>query len=379
MQILSQDVFDILSISTREDSYTSLIGNAFLLQKEFRKNLLCILGEVDASDWDIRIRCSISVNSLENIRKDIPDLVLFSHAVNKVIIIENKIFSGEGYKQTERYASTEFKNDIANYLNFSTQPCFKFFYLTLDRSAPLSKDFIPISYFDEILSCLQNIQFSNNTIDILLNDFRNRLLEYCNWPKPQENEAVLTYFKKTGKLVDCMRTFTIVMDEVFKNIGIGELDYKIGVTANRGSGFIPLAVIYKNSWNGKDVDKYKPAYNGINGRDCYNVHFEFQWDTNGDYLTLYLHYETNPYKTQKELSQINELNGSFISEYNNKRDIFYQKFKENVEDSWIASKTVLRIAYYPFDKNITFDSLKSRINKLVDKAVPLIDEILSNS
>jgi len=359
---MNEHIFDILGISSREDSYTDLIVHAFRQHSGFRKNLLSLLREEDYNDWEHLVRPSVSIKVGR--KKDVPDLILFNKKANKIILIENKVFSGEGWNQTERYASNEFKKSLESYLGIS-KANFKFFFLTLDEIEPSSSEFQTISYLD-ISECIPKT-IGNSKLDILLEELKERIDEYYNWPKPSENDVVLDYLKNIRRLVNSYRTFRIMVD------GLLELNKEFlkecGITANRGSGYIPLCLWYKESWRSREYPEEK------DGSKCYDIHFEFQWDTREDWenLTLYLHYHTNPYMTQKELKEVSK---DFVAKYDESRDDFFSYIKEKAPQYWNISKTFLRIAYYTFDNNVNFGNLKKIVNVLIGNMTSIIDEYL---
>jgi hypothetical protein len=363
---MTDHIFDILGIISREDSYTDLIAYAFKHHFEFRKNLLALLQEKDHGIWELKVRPPVSITSLNGRKKDIPDLILFNKELNKILLIENKVFSGEGWKQTERYASNEFRESLKKYLEIEIEPDFKFFFLTLDETKPYSSSFQTISYLDISKSIPQTL--GNSNLDILLKELRERIDEYYSWPLPNENDVILDYLKNIRRLVSSYRTFRIVTDSLFDP----DLDFlkKCGITANRGSGYIPYCSWYKELWSSQENPEEKD-----NGK-CYDIHFEFQWDTREDWenLTLYLHYHTNPCMTQKELKK--EKSKDFIAKYEKARDDFFNFVKENAPQDWNIKKTYLRIAHHSFNKNVKFEELKRKVNELVNSMTPIIDNHL---
>ncbi len=365
---MKEHIFDILGIGSREDSYTDLIAYAFKHHSKFRQNILRMLGEQDYGNWDVLVRPSVPIKSESGRKKDVPDLIFFNKKKQKVLLIENKIFSDEGWEQTKRYAEPEFKESLAKYIKLDPNIGINYFYLTLDGIQPASPDFKAISYSD-ILECIPDT-LGSSKLDILLEELRERLVEYYNWSPPKEDDIVLDYLKNTRRLVDRYRTFKIITDS-FLNEGFKK---NHGITANRGSGYIPFCQWCKEHWVGEKYEKGK----NVSGAKCYNIHFEFQWDTREDRenLTLYLHYEINPYKTQNDLREIEE---HFVEEYLQKRDEFYNYIKKQSPPEWNISKTYLRIAYYTFDKNIRFGDLKKKVGYLVDSMTVIVEAYLKDT
>jgi len=367
---MTDHIFEILGISSREDSYTDLIAYAFEHNPEFRKNFLTLLKEEDDDNWKHLIRPPVSITTDSGRKKDVPDLILFNEKTNKGLLIENKIFSEEGLKQTERYASKEFRESLENHLEMKVEKYkvdLKYFFLTLDKEIkPCSTSFKTILYSD-ISKCIPTT-LANSTLDILLKELKERIDEYYNWPPPQENDVVLNYLKKTNRLVNFNRTFRIVTDRLL-NSDLN-LQKEHGITANPGSGNILLCLWYKKTWSSQEYPEE------TDGSKCYNIHFEFQWDTSTrkENLTLYLHYETNPYMTQNALRR--EVSEDFIVKYNKARNNFFNVVKEKATGEWNINKTTLRIADHSFNKNITFEELKKKANELINSMIPLIDDYL---
>ncbi|WP_135604088.1 hypothetical protein [Methanococcoides sp. NM1] len=96
-----------------------------------------------------------------------------------------------------------------------------------------------------------------------------------------------------------------------------------------------------------------------------------QWNTCSDKLNLYLHYETNPYITQKKFKKQNE---SFINEYITARNGFFDFVNGQNLNNWVMKKYPLMIASVNFDKNITFGELNNKIEGLADDMSTIIDE-----
>ena len=269
---MSDHIFEILGIGSREDSYTDLIHYAFENNTEFKKKLLKLLNEQNFNDWKAITRPSVTIVSETGRKKDVPDLIIFSKKAYKILLIENKVFSGEGWKQTERYSSDDFKNSLTKDLvkkeKMVENPKFKFIFLTLYGKEPSSSNFLTKSYKD-IANCIPQT-LSNTKLDILLTELKERINEYENWPLPKENDVVLNYLHNTNRLVNSYRTFTIMSKNLIdtKNVPVVECS----ITANRGSGYIPLCIWQKDEWKGEKDSTEKSEQ--IDGRKCFDIHFE---------------------------------------------------------------------------------------------------------
>jgi hypothetical protein len=374
---MSEHIFEILGIRSREDSYTDLIAYAFNNNFEFKKNfLLHILEENQPSDWEKPIvRPSVFIKKSSR-TKDMPDLILINKKIPKVILIENKIFSDEGWEQTKHYASHEFKQALVEYLKKNNmllnddQIQFVYYFLTLEGKKAAAEKFRPLSYC-RILEILNDIKFGNSKLDILLQELKERLEEYYQWPCPVETDNVFSYLNKTKRLVNQYRTFQILMKTLLADKK--EFEKWGGITSNRGCGYIPLYLFYKPSWVGREYSKE------TDGFECYHIHFELQWNTRWNELTLYLHYETNPYMTKAEYYKV--IDEQFKIRYRTRREEFVSFLKEHMNriNNWqICKNKWLMVAKYRFkEDDVIFLNFKNKFNALVNSMEDIVDDYYS--
>ena len=361
-----EHIFDILGIGGREDSYTDLIAHSFEMLPELKTNILAKLSLPDCDDWIIKTRLPIAIKSNTGRKKDIPDMLMVSKKTNCIVLIENKIFSGEGWEQTRRYASEEFKSSLIQYLNEnrmigSHKPHMEFFYLTLDSDKPASSTFKILNYLS-ISECIPD-NLGNSKRDILLQELKERVNEYYNWKSPINEDVIIDYLNRAKRLVTPHRAFHIMAEHMGIDESFAKDNY---VTGNRGSSYIPAYQWYKNPrWRGTSCKIEK------NGHTCFEINIDFQWDTRYDLFDLYLEYTTCPYQTRKELKIYGE---TFLNDYRQKRDLFFEHVNDSDTGKWVVKKTPLRIAKVNFDKNITFGELKQNISDLTSTATEIVDE-----
>jgi len=374
-------IFEMLGIGSREDSYTNLIHCAFIHNSKFQEKLLERLSDLNPfenhphfDDWKSIIQPTVAIKSDTGRKKDIPDMVIFSQKAQLILLIENKTFSGEGWEQTKRYSDQNFKYSLLEYFKTKgiifNNPGFKFYFLTLDGKNPVSDKFTPIKY-EDIIKCIPEI-YENSKLDILLSEFKERVNKYINQPKPDNEVIVKDYLHKTKWLVNSFRTFSVMTENLLSGKNLSRVE--CSVTGHKGSGYIPLCIWQKpDLWKGKKFTKENSEI--IEGKKCYDIHFELQWDTreNNESITLYLHYSTNPYMTNNVFKKLKE---KFKNSYNNNRDEFYNFVKKNNPPLWNISKTYLRIAFYKFDNDIKYGDLKETINALISSMTPIINEFI---
>jgi len=79
---MNEQIFEILGISTREDSYTDLIAYAFNNSDTFRQKMLTNLNERDDGNWKFRTRPPIQIKDNDSRKKDVPDMILLNSKEN---------------------------------------------------------------------------------------------------------------------------------------------------------------------------------------------------------------------------------------------------------------------------------------------------------
>lgn len=365
---MSSDILDILGVATKEETYTSLIAYALANHTAFRKAAIeKFLGKPCVSD-DWKIKSELQVASCQG--KDIPDIVIYSSSENRIIIVENKLFSAEGLDQTTRYSSSEFNDAIKNLLGLPNAGL-DYIFLTLENRQPQSSKFKKISY-SELAKVIPQSSINNSKLCLLLDEFRKKVEEFDKCAPPQPNQVFLDYLKSNpvAGLVSSYRKFEVACTHFSRNVGsqLGSPD--IGTTSHLGSGYIPLAVWRKEGWLGKEYSE-----GDRDGRKCYDIHYEFQWDARNDTLTLYLHYHTNPYMTQTELEQIDK---DFVKSHLEGRNKFYDELRKAQKSlpNWQLRKTILQLAYYPFDKNIKYGDLGKKLEELFGDMTSLVDNAI---
>lgn len=361
---MDDQIFEILGIVTREDSYTDLIAYAFKKSSDFRQKLLSNLNETDNGNWDFYVRPPIPIkfNKSRNSRKkDVPDMILLNKKENKIIVIENKIFSGEGWNQTQRYASDEFKTSAKEHFSI-INPDFAYYYLTLGKK-PTSPNFELLPY-SNLAKCI-DVNQKNTKLNLLLTELKSRINEYDNWPLPKNDEVIITYLRNGRGFVNFDRTFENVVTNLVNN---NDLKLDVGVTSNKGCGYIPLARWRKENWQSK---KY-PAL--TDGAECYDIHFELQWNTCNDAFCMRLDYHTNPYMTKKEMKNTQP---GFNNNFREKKMAFFEFVKTKNPSLWHIKNKSLSVADFSFD-DVHFGEFKQKTNKLIGNMVGIIDEYLDN-
>ncbi len=258
---VSEHIFEILGVGTHEDSYTALIAHAFKRDGEFRHRFLQVLSDMSdkagkqtilpADDWECQTKHALAAGAGR--KRNIPDLVIFSKKTGQIIVVENKLHSGEGADQTKRYASNECRGELANRVK-SPQPSFHFFFLTLEGDRPQCAAFVPLSY-EALLPLVESARTRRGKLATLLQEFHERVAGYYGYPKLDTQAKVLEYLNReeskpehalvTERLRFAVLALSVRLDDEFKR--------NPGLTGRRDCGYIPLCEFYKPSWRGEPL------------------------------------------------------------------------------------------------------------------------------
>lgn len=306
----SPDTFDLLGISGREDPYTDLLVNAFNLDRQFRDRFLRFVGERPGGGWVAQSR--VRVKRADSRQADVPDIVLHNDSTSRIVLVEVKIWSGEGVNQLERYSNPEFSAVIAKRLLGS--PKFRscnLVYLTLDTKEIETRGVFEQKTFDELRAVVLSKGFSGRTrLHGLLRELDDRLAQRACW-KPLDSGSLSDLFEGGPSLLSAHERL-----EMFVRNACGKrgFQYRSGVTNNPQHGQTPLAQVFEQGWS-------RGPAPGCMYAGSFNVHFEVQW-LGDDGMSLEVHYETEPYYTRKtalqagdEYTPFKDQQSEFIDEF----------------------------------------------------------------
>ena len=362
---MNKDVFDILGINGREDSYTNLIYSIFTESEQFRVNLARYFFNSDnASKLQMIIRSSY--NTPKGLSKKIvPDIILFDD--KHLIIIEVKLFSDEGWKQLLRYSDAvdiivNNINDINKY-NINSKES-KIYFLTLDKKdikdddAIYYKDVVSITWEDISKLFPNENDIKNEYLKICLKNFNSRIKEYYH------NDII---YNDNSLFNDVFQAYHFVgYDKILSQMFIGN-QYNIWQDWNSGQNTFSATIQYYKleSWKSnisiqfQKIDEETEIVlnkDELSAYNNYDIHYEIQfyWDNQiGKWkINLRIDYHTNPYLTKKDIKYYDL---GFI--YEQRKDII-NKLKNKIE-------TIDHEIYLKMPKSIKGDLLQVYTNEYV--------------
>ncbi len=371
----TSDVFDVLGISGREDSYTDLLKFAFDNNEHFKKNFSKYFSGnaiKQYDDYKLWVRKQLPAIKLSERKKEVPDMVLFSKINNDFVIIENKIFSGEGYKQTLRYSDEGFLIIVRGVLGLNEKAIAKFYYVTLDAIKPESRKFTPKRWGEVISNCCKDVEFVNTQLKFLMNDLNARSLSYDNIATPNGKEKLSEYTKKTDRWIDSYKLFTVFFDD-FVEYGIKKLKLNSSYSyANKNGDKQYLILFWDDEWKSKGRED-------IGFANVRNIHIELNWREKTNKLQLLIHYETEPYMTQTKIKKLG-ISNSEIQKYINNRTAFTEKLHSFLEEPLKPHNYDLQLAKVEIviSKDMTKDYILGFLIKNIDKAYKSIINALKS-
>ncbi|MGL4731568.1 MAG: PD-(D/E)XK nuclease family protein [Clostridium sp.] len=261
--------------------------------------------------------------------------------IKQVICIENKVFSSEGYKQTERYW-----NIIQD--EFATCNCkIEFRYLT-KHNFPVTlsnSNFVHYRYSD-LASFLK--KYSTNKI---VSDFYETYIVEDEEKLNKLESLTFEDYLKNFKNNDLQKELCFYVTEKLIN-NSREIFCDISNSAKGGDIFYKA---WKQSWN-KTID----------GTD-FNVHIEAYGEK------LYVHFETLPYIPYKKLDKKTK---DFMD---GQKEIFRRKLEslkdiEGIEKQPIRANATLTIGNFKVKEN-SFEKYYKTIKDLINNLDPIISKL----
>lgn len=379
-----KDIFDILGVSSREDTYTDLIVNAFneKKNKDFRKKTIKFFGGnvENIDDVLFTTRKTFHLEGTTKIRtKLLPDMILYLPSEKKVVLIENKIFSQEGHYQTLDYASDEAVSAIKK--SYTDINNIEYYYMTLHGEMAESKKFIPVSWTDYLFETIVGSTFIEQYKEIMASLLKRAEhlavfnKEVVSGSNVSIKDLLETYNAElyNNKWVDKKAIFSKWMKPV--NIIIKEKynDIFPFITMANGSSKQYLCVYFNENWQEVNlIDENLPTKDKQYSK---NIHIEFNWNSM-DRAVLLIHYEPNPYLSEKEFKKQHGDDTYDLYQENRKAYVTVLHNMMNVvnADGYRKSNQKLTMAKFEFRNiiDIPYLAFEAKFLKVFDDAYELI-------
>ncbi len=373
------DLFDILDVSLREDTYTSLIAHVLGSDGQLARR---VFGELTREAGfrpdhvDIHFRrqaASLCTAATVAGKKDKPDLVLIGTRGTERwwVVIEAKVTAGEGPSQLRRYQQIcEQERNAGGIAGYTL------YFLTLAGHTPSEPSYRAITHA-ELATLFETTAGSGfhgrSHFAAAWSAYRKRLEQFTN-AVPDPDSPVLQWLSSApvGFVTAderCRRLASIVVPDGWESSG-GHFVAKGHANA--------LVLAWRPSWIGSDYDPGGPHRLA----ECFNIHFEAEIATfpeTRDTATCHLHYETRPYLPTSQLSAV--ATPDEIAEFTERRERFRAQLHARLaglpDSGWQPRPHKLQIARFllPTPPGMTIAELRERLETPLDQIATVVDDL----
>lgn len=274
------DIFQVFGIQTREDKYTFVLCE-FLKNDEFRNRAKAFFGFSHANFNCTRESLTLKVPTAYR-KKITPDIILYDD--NRIAVIESKMFSSEGYKQTEDYKKAE--ELIINYIN---QKCpsaenriVEYYYFTLTGVTAANSCFKPLYWSEFYKSTLKDMNFQDKTLNCVANAIYSQAVQYDRLVSVENFEKLkeLKYCDLFSNDTYWIRPYSLFASGVNNDLWGLSSDYSIYNGNINGKGHAEFVTNLKKAIWKKE---------GIQPNDTIHLFIRCEWNKNE--LGVYLNWE----------------------------------------------------------------------------------------
>lgn len=381
-ELSKQDLFDVLQIGFREDSYTELVANILQNRHEVAREFYrrTMGSEAPAGPVRCETRVTLKVGGFKNV----PDLVvLFGKPVSVVWMIEAKIEAHEGRGQTDRYSSLQLQMGLRDALKLP--PTVRFLdpaFLTLDKRTPNSSNWRPVDY-RTLGEVLDPGGFESSWMREAACVLKDRLHHYYSLKDqvPDPGQSIQAYLGKAKLLVTQRDLFHWLLRDLVK------WEEEIGLHCKEEVAWSPDALplfhlrAADGSWLSQETFETCPS-------KCHDVLLELRLlrndrDSSKDRIHLGLMYRTNPYKTQQ---QVSGLPSGDQDGFCRRREAMYEAVKKALREcgnasGWKATNYPAQVACCDrdFDLGGTIGELEHWVRTRCEVVTPIVSPCLADA
>lgn len=244
------DIFKLFRVEKREDIYTYCL-------KEMLENGTPAFKKQVGMQFGITEDYQVARESFELIgdvdvkhrKKIIPDLVLYNS--NHVSIVESKMFSSEGWSQTEDY--TKGAESIKERLHIESASV-SFYFLTLSGIVAESKSFTPIKWTDFYEAILKDTSFKDETLEVVRKTILTQVKKYRKFESDLFTEPYRALINPDAYWITPLTLFSSgTYNNIWQTIS-GDEQFQVWNGEINGLGHSEFTTnLNKNSWRKKNV------------------------------------------------------------------------------------------------------------------------------
>lgn len=370
---MRDNIFKVLGVQSREDCVSNALAYGFNQSVEFRNNFLKFICDKKPEAYT---QCT-AYTRVSTGDSGIPDLVLVCESQDKaaLIIIENKLRADEGADQTERYATEESINALRRRLCPDVERknvTASFIFLTLFPDQTPSSSIFTTKRHSDLCSIYKNERVINNLADQLISDWLSLINAFYSKSNIHSDDRICEKLQDNDGLDGGYLYFRMFLSELALANGLEIEDFfRDSRQGRRYYG----AVFSKATWHPGAIVKSDGTWT-LEPDEAFNIHFEPQFNVLNGILSIFLHYEVNPYETATWV------NGHIPSEqydaYLKRRNRFTEQLTKTAIKGWAFGGGTNQIAKVQLDfQESSVRNAKNMIEKIFAETSKSIDHALS--
>jgi hypothetical protein len=365
---MSENVFRVLGIQSREDCISNAIAYAFNVSQKFRNSFLMDVCGKNPNDYDAFLaytRVSVAGHG-------IPDIVIrcANRVMDDLIVIENKL-RAEEEDQTERYASKSLCESLRNRICPNrTNVSWTFIFLTLfPDQEPQSPKFSHKTH-KCLIRAVSDFANPGSLAERLVRDWGALVSNFYKMEMVEADDRVLDKLRDDDGLDGGYLYFR----NALLKLDLGSLSIDGFFRSSQQGRRYYGAIISKNEWRPAEMESVNETRN-LDPAQNFHIHFEPQYDVLNQVLKLYLHYETYPYYPESWVRK--HILISQYSEFVARRTSFFECLKAKAPERWKFKISYNQIAKADLNfADQTFSGLKDAIEARLKAMSVAIDDVL---
>ncbi len=354
------DVFSLFRVETKEDIYTyclvEMLNNG---DSAFKQRV----GEqFGFSDGDFQVfREAFQVDNDKSTRTQIiPDMILCSK--KHLAIIESKMFSSEGYRQTDDYEKNALtiKEQFCEKKRCDDDATVSFYFLTLSGVTSESKRFRTIKWSSFYSCVLGETEFEDECLEVIRKTILNQVKKYDDFGRAISTQAYKDLFNKESYWITPM---TLLASGTYDPFWKKSDDGKIEVLNREISGHGHAEFT---------TDLYKPFWRkkGAGSHDTIHLFIRIEWNEQGPVVWLCWEYNDKDcnYLATKDIDKdFRERAIESLKKYKNIWDTRNEVLKKDFPDMYSTSRKAssIKALKCQVDGGLTIGDTIKQVEKIV--------------
>ena len=369
--LISDNIFRVLGIQTKEDCISNAIAYAFNRSTEFRRYFL---ERICGKNANLYRECT-AYTRVSTGSSGIPDIVLVCKADDSfdIVVIENKLKATGGENQTLKYSTKESIDALHQRLcpelpRKSVKVSFVFLTLFPDHN-PSSENFVVKRHAE--LCAYKNEKSGNSLADQLIYDWIDLLNAFYEKATINESDRISRKLQDEEGLDGGYLYFRKFLSSIELSNGLTLEDF---FRASRQGRHFYGALYSKDSWHPAEMVETDKGWS-LDPDRVFNIHFEPQYNVLSGIFSVYLHYEVNPYEPARWVEE--NIPAEQYRAYLERRNKFIEMLMTHLHKPWSFYDSTNMIAKADLDfSDYVLKDAREIIEKLFREATEAIDFVL---